>query len=278
MRGYRLKRREKPGAGLRRVVVEGIAEVRRELKGVSADPHGVVHRARRRLKRLRTAARLMRAGADGPAREAGARFAEAAQVLSETRDDDVAAATAAALARSTKSPAAKRAFARAERALRQRLASSKERFGDIATALAALEEAERTIQAMDLHKLNRRALKEALLRIDRRAAAAWARTKKPNAPETSRHEWRKRVKDRWHVTDLLKNVWPKRLRRRAKTADLLGETLGDERDLALLHHRLNEDPSLCGGPAALRSARAAIGARKAELRRRAEKLGRRLHG
>jgi hypothetical protein len=90
-----------------------------------------------------------------------------------------------------------------------------------------------------------------------------------------RHEWRKREKDRLYAASLLDGAWPGP--RRRKKSDSLGRLLGMERDILLLMERLEAEPSLAGGPEAAGRARRALRKHGARLRKRADKLGDRLH-
>jgi hypothetical protein len=56
------------------------------------------------------------------------------------------------------------------------------------------------------------------------------------------HQWRKRLKDHWYHARLMAPVWPEMMQHHVALADLLGEMLGDARDLANLSDALVNVP------------------------------------
>src|SRR6185436_16307976 len=48
------------------------------------------------------------------------------------------------------------------------------------------------------------------------------------------HEWRKRVKDLWYHTHLLRPIWPEQMCAVADELEALSEQLGDDHDLVML--------------------------------------------
>jgi CHAD domain-containing protein len=86
------------------------------------------------------------------------------------------------------------------------------------------------------------------------------------------HAWRKRVKDLRYAAEALE------LRKVAKRADRLGETIGEEHDLWLLSQRLRRHRKCFKGDrAARKQLRKLIAQRRQRLRKRAFKLGRELY-
>lgn len=73
--GYKVKKNESVGAGIRRVAREEIEEALDRLDAGKADPEKTVHELRKHFKRLRAVARLVRAdlGAPRSDRSAGRR-------------------------------------------------------------------------------------------------------------------------------------------------------------------------------------------------------------
>ncbi|MCA1805567.1 MAG: CHAD domain-containing protein [Xanthomonadaceae bacterium] len=55
-------------------------------------------------------------------------------------------------------------------------------------------------------------------------------------------EWRKPVKDHWHHSRLLMDVWPSLMKPYAKEMKRLSNLLGDDHGLALFRERLGELP------------------------------------
>ncbi len=95
------------------------------------------------------------------------------------------------------------------------------------------------------------------------------------------HEWRKRVKDLRYAAEMLDRQDSRRdrtIRRVARRADRLGELLGEEHDLAVLAERVSAaDSAFRGEKRDRRMLLKAIARRRAKLRNRALRDGRRLY-
>jgi CHAD domain-containing protein len=95
------------------------------------------------------------------------------------------------------------------------------------------------------------------------------------------HEWRKRVKDLRYAAEMLDRQGSGRdraIRRLARRADRLGETLGEEHDLAVLAELVNAaDAAFQGRKGDRRALLKEIARRRAKLRKRALRDGRRLY-
>jgi len=92
---------------------------------------------------------------------------------------------------------------------------------------------------------------------------------------TLRHNWRKREKDRLYAASLLDEAWPGP--RRKKTSATLSHLLGMERDVLLLSQRLADEPALAGDEETAARVQRALRKYSRRLRKRADKLGDRLH-
>lgn len=114
-------------------------------------------------------------------------------------------------------------------------------------------------------------------RVHKRARKGYERAHGSAEPDV-RHAWRKRAKERLYAIQMLDHHWPQRLPRRNKVTQKLGETLGLERDLTLLLQHLRTDPGLAGSPDQSDRAHAALSAHRDALRKRADKLGKKLFG
>jgi hypothetical protein len=118
-----------------------------------------------------------------------------------------------------------------------------------------------------------RQIRKGARRVARRARAAFDDGRRETAG--SRHEWRKREKDRFFAATLLDDAWPVKSRRRC--GEQLGDVLGMERDAALLSKRIDAAPALAGNPKAAKRAQRVLKRRMARLGKRADGLGRKLH-
>jgi hypothetical protein len=117
-----------------------------------------------------------------------------------------------------------------------------------------------------------RQIRSGARRITKRAQRA-RRRGFATADETPRHRWRKREQDRLYAAKLLGKSWG--APRRRKEAAALTYLLGTERDVLLLMQRLEANPSLAGGEAAIAQVRRVVRKHVKRLRKRADKLGER---
>ncbi|MGE0828798.1 MAG: CHAD domain-containing protein [Hyphomonadaceae bacterium] len=120
------------------------------------------------------------------------------------------------------------------------------------------------------------ALEAGAARLARRAKRAYAKVCKSKS-EDDRHEWRQREKERLYAVLLLGPHWPASLPRRRRSAQRLGEALGRERDLSLLMDLFRQDPSLSDSPDEADRVLAALAKLHDKARKRADKLGKRVH-
>ena len=278
---YRLRDEDAPSAGLRRSAQEELDDAMRHLtEGLDADPVVAVHEARKSVKKLRALLRLARRelGEETYARE-NAALRDAGRRLSETRDADVLLQTFDGLADRAVGHLPQTALTRIRGALRGRRrraspATLRRLAGAVAGELAVIRD--RSAE-WHLERDDWRLVARGLGRAYARGAAALPRT--GSAPTVEElHDWRKRVKDLWYHTRLLKPIWPGVLEATAEEAHQLSELLGDDHDLAMLRERLTTDPAFTEAlPADLEPLIELIDARRAELLEQARLLGRRLY-
>ena len=87
------------------------------------------------------------------------------------------------------------------------------------------------------------------------------------------HEWRKRAKYLRHHMEALHLVWPEVIGGVAEALDTLGETLGDEHDLAELGHMIMAQPSLVPDDRGRRMLLVEIARRRLNLQSLALRIG-----
>ena len=90
------------------------------------------------------------------------------------------------------------------------------------------------------------------------------------------HEWRKDVKYFWYQLELLRELWPKELKRFARQVERLVDYLSDDHDLAMLRKRVL-DESNQSTKHADEALLALIDKRRAELETEARFLGERIY-
>jgi CHAD domain-containing protein len=95
--------------------------------------------------------------------------------------------------------------------------------------------------------------------------------------EETFHEWRKQAKYLWYHAQLLHEVWPPLMEAWADQLDLLGETLGQEHDLAVLRGRVLAEFPRAGVTATIRALEARVTEQRAGLQAVARWLGQRVY-
>jgi CHAD domain-containing protein len=275
---YRLKQDEGMATGLRRIVREELGKAIAELGGErSEDPDAAVHEARKHLKKARAALRLARfdVGA-GLRREENARLRETQRRLGGARDAQVLLETLAGLRGPAGRPLPERTTRKLRVALTERRARARAGADEQRTAaIAELGAARDRVDGWPLRDEGFGATAAGLRRIQRDGRRARRAAAATTAAEEW-HEWRKRVKDLWYATRILRPFAALELGALVEEADGLGELLGDLHDLAVLRAAVAEHGSdLTERQAA--QIRAAIDSASAELRERAVAPGKRLH-
>src|ERR1043166_414 len=91
------------------------------------------------------------------------------------------------------------------------------------------------------------------------------------------HEWRKDVKYFWYQLELLRELWPKELKRFAKQVEKLVDYLSDDHDLAMLRERVLATSKQSKGQHTDEALLALIDKRRAELETEARFLGERIY-
>jgi len=264
---FAFEQAEPVGDAVRRIVGEQVEGALAELR---APPEGLdqaVHSARKGFKRIRAVLRLVRGelGEDLYQRENVA-YRDAGRRLAAVRDARVLLDTLDQLSDGV--PVTRGALAARDEQLRRGAPEAAEQ------ACAELVAARARIAEWPLRHDGFDALQPGIDRIygqgRRRRDRAYAR-----GEEVAFHEWRKRVKDLWHVLQLLEPSWPPVLGALVEQTHDLSDLLGDEHDLSVLAETVSGEDL---GTAPERAAIAAFAdGRRAELRGNARLLGARLY-
>lgn len=266
--------------GIRRIARAQLELARDDL--ASAPPRKeaeAVHATRKRLKRLRACVRLARdaVGEETYERENDA-FRAAAHELSAGRDAHVLLATLEEL----RERFGEELPGRATGPLRERLEAERDAAVPsrdderVDAVLTALREAHERTPAWTFDGAGFDALSAGLRRIYRRGRKRMRAARKDPSAENL-HEWRKRVKDLWHATQVLHAARPKRMQRLAKRAHKLADLLGDGHDLQMLRDYVTARPELFEHADHAQALLAVIDRRSDALRDKALKRGRKLY-
>ncbi len=270
----RLRAAEGPAPALRRMVRESLGEIQDWLQpdegGIAADR---LRDARRRLKRVRAAARLLRLLDPKNARALNAACRDAGRALSEARDADAVQAMASALCEDEPNPLARQAFHQLSGTHGEGAARPAPSYK---TARKALRLAEKAAKRLPKKQKAADAVNRSLARIDARERAAFAAAQVAGEDEEPRHEWRKRLKDRLFAVRMLRDAAVLDRADERRRAKALGALLGADRDLLLVAERLQAG-AVCDQRAAS-AALASIARRRGAVQRQAARLGRQIEG
>lgn len=278
---YRLEADEKPAAGMRRIALERAeraAERLREAERVE-DPSECIHAARKDLKKLRAAVRLLRRELGGDLyRAENERYREAGRLLSASRDAEAKLEALEGLRERFSGRLAPADASDWLDELRQErdLAVAAARDGDADSIEAALEAVEgwrARIEAWPLETDSWELVGPGIGRAYRRGRREMSRAAK-DPSGANMHQWRKRAKDLWYHLRILRDARPKAFRDSLEQADELADALGDHHDLTVLRDDLlGRELPLADRPALI----AAIAERQEELAGTAFELGERLY-
>ncbi|KKB12051.1 hypothetical protein VE25_09760 [Devosia geojensis] len=221
-------------AAVRRIARQEIAAALAETADERQSFDTRVHGARRRCKRLRGLARLVRPQFGGYARVNTA-VREAMAGLAHTRDAAVIVETLDGLTAHGADGVAEDTFVRVRQALSARVeqvgGNEQQRLiADLSGHLRALAD---EVESWRLDRKGFAALEGGLTRIY--AGMGKAMRAALAAPDDEAlHEWRKLVKYHWHHITLMRETAPDVLGPQRALADELGEALGDHHNLSVL--------------------------------------------
>lgn len=270
---FHFKPDESLSNGVQRIVSRQIEKALDELAGrTKSTQDEAVHEARKCIKKIRAVARLVRKdlGSRTFAR-ANVRLRDAARPLSEVRDAQILVEAVGRLAKHFSGEVAAADLAAVEQALtdRRRLICIRtfEHEDALTKASATLEEIGSQVRAWNVDG-NWSSLQHGLKRIYRDGRKALDRAVDSPAMETL-HELRKRVKDLTYQLELLKPMRSRSIKRPLRQTETLGDLLGDDHDLAVLHQVVLDEASIDVEPVTLGLLLTLIERRRSELQEQA---------
>jgi CHAD domain-containing protein len=278
IREYGLHAGEFVPDGIRRIARGQLDSAVEELEGASDRKLGeAVHETRKRLKRLRTCLRVIRPvlGEDVYEHE-NAAFREAGRRLAAARDARVLAETLDKLGdrfRDELQPVATGDLrARVEDEHETAIGSLRGDGQTIGAVLAELRSARQRTAGWTLVAHDVDALAPGLRRVYARGRRRM-RTAAAEPSTENLHEWRKRVKDLWYASQIVRPAGPKRMKRLARRAHHLSDLLGDDHDLAVLRAYVEGHPECFEDEASRGAVVAVIDRRREALQHEALELG-----
>jgi CHAD domain-containing protein len=277
-RAYRLKSKERPKRGIRRIA-RGRADNALEELGAAGEQ--AVHEARKDLKKLRSVLRLVRDEIGDPVyRRENRRFRDAGRALSAARDATVKLQTLSSLRErfpeQLDGDATKGFQAVLEEEHTATAKAVDSEAGPVSDAAAAIEKGRTRIADWPLGTQEWELVGPGLVRNYRRGRKAFSRTLADPSAENV-HEWRKRSKDLWYHLRILRDAWPQVVGTTTDQAHELGDLLGDHHDLVVLADDARERPHLFADRDDERALAELAARRQEELLTRAIDLGSRLY-
>ena len=240
-----------------------------------------IHEARKATKRLRALVRLVRRdlGDEMYALENQC-YRDAGQRLSGLRDATVLVETLDRLVESLGKNVPQSRFARVRTWLvecRDR-AYSQADSSDLAVqeVIAELAQARERLEHWHLQYRGWGGIRVGVQRIYARGRRDFAAAYALPSDEAF-HDWRKQVKYLWYHTQILENIWPPVMQALAEELDQLGELLGLDHDLAVLHTTIRTEFPRAGATATLRALERRIDEVRSRMQARARLLAERIY-
>jgi CHAD domain-containing protein len=277
---YRLLEGEPVGPGIRRVleaqVVDAIAQLRGE---AGTEPAEAIHEARKDMKKVRSALRLVRdAIGDDAWRRENDHYRDVARKLSAHRDAEILVESLDGL-RERFGPAVRE---RSETLREQLDAENRDAHEDgtiertMTSAAAELVACRSSLGELSLDGDGWGLIAPGLHRTYRRGRKR-LRSVEEEASVANLHELRKRVKDLTYQLRLIRDADRPRIGALSDHAHDLSDHLGDDHDLALLHEEAQRRRDAFASPADQRHLLQEIDQRRGELQFAAISLGERIY-
>jgi CHAD domain-containing protein len=238
---YAFKRKEPVSKAVQRI---GCERIEHALECLEDSERGeAIHCARKDIKKVRAVLRLVRGRiAKKKFRRLTRLLREAAAQLSAPRDAEAKTQAVRKLASHFKGQLAPGALRKVREELRKAADDAMKRFAQEKTSNNVGTALRRELKGFGELKVKGRGWNSigpgvrAAYRAGRRAFRV---ARNDPSPENL-HEWRKRAKDLWYHARLLEPVWPEQIGAMAGELETLGELLGDDHDLAVLHKEIED--------------------------------------
>lgn len=276
---YRLTSRESVRHGIRRVSISEIDSAITELtQGTDRDE--AIHDARKSVKKVRGALRLVIFDLGKRFKEENVAFGEIGRKLSELRDAAAMLEIFDGLSEHYKDQLGENKLASIRRGLESRkkkFEAARDRDAVVNAVVVDLRAARLRVDSWPLHSNGFAAIAPGLTTTFKAGRKAFAAAYDKAAPEDF-HEWRKRAKDHWYHIRLLENLWTPVMEAYETELKDLEQKLGDDHNLTVLRQTILEDPSHFTNKQELQSLSHLVDAYQGELRLAARNVGERVYG
>ncbi|WP_455380724.1 CHAD domain-containing protein [Acidihalobacter prosperus] len=277
---YRFRRQESVADGVRRIVRERLDKVTGHLSPAEDPAQSGIHEARKRFKEIRAVLRLVQGDLGDRYLIENHWYRDAGRALAGIRELQAAIETWHKLRSHFVELHEPQTSDAIETWLQMRLERQTGEASDMvesqATVLESLSDAYERINHWPVKATGFTGIKLGARSVYRRGRQTMQAAYAHEQP-LEFHAWRKRVKDLWYHTRLLKPVWGKEMSLREAMLKTLSDTLGDDHDLVVFTQLLKQHPELCGSRDCYKEIRGCISLRQQVLRRRAYGLGCRVY-
>jgi CHAD domain-containing protein len=277
---YRLLAREPVAAGIKRVLAAQVDDAIAQLRGeTESDPAEGIHEARKDVKKIRSALRLVRdAIGDDVWRRENDHYRDVGRTLSSFRDAEILVEALDGLAERFGPTGSERIEGvRAQLEQENRAAHDDGSVSRaMASAAAGLAAGRSRIETLPLDGDGFELLAPGVHRSYRRGRKRLIAVEE-QASVTNLHELRKRVKDLWYQVRLIRDADSAMLGALADHAHDLSDHLGDDHDLALLRDEVQRRAAAFSDPEDQRHLLEQIDQRRGELQFAAISLGERIY-
>ena len=275
---YRFAFGEPVAEGARRICNEQIDRALDEIDDDERSLHDRVHQVRKRCKKIRGLARLVRPALGSDYSAINAYFRDTARPLSALRDahamvemlDDLQLVDTED-AREADRTAVREALVRR----RDALCGEVDVLSLLRTVRMRLEEGRATPRTWPLDREGFDAVEKGLRRTAKRARKAMRNATDEGTP-AAHHEWRKRVKYLWYHLRLLRRIWTAPMEGLEDEAHRCASLLGDDHDVAVFRSIADHEEDLAAAPG-LQRIQQALARRSTLWRQDALDIGLRLH-
>ncbi len=240
---YRLKPHDRIDQEMKRVLrEEAEAAAEQLLMAGKGNGEEAVHEARKSVKKIRAALRLVRGEIGGVYRQESARFREIGQKLSELRDAGAMVETFDGLRKGYEDEVDGRVWNALHKTLLKRKSETEQAvdarqlFETYPQDMVAMA---KEVEGWPLHGKGFVMIAPGLEEAFRRGRKAMRTAQRRPTPENF-HEWRKRVKDHWYHVRLFREIWGGMMEAYGDVLKDMQTWLGDDHNLAVLRGVIEE--------------------------------------
>jgi CHAD domain-containing protein len=277
---YRLKRGESVPNGIRRIVTAEIDSAAERLQRCAEqDRDDAIHEARKGLKKIRGALRIVQPEMGAAFREENERFRDLGRHLAEIRDAQAIGEVFETIVRRFARNGRKSDFDTIRHGIQSAKREKEQSINVdrlILSTLDFLQSARERVAGWPLYKDGFQALATGMKLTYRRGRRALTEARR-NPNSLTYHALRKRVKDHWYHIRLLESLWTEAQQARESSLHDLETWLGDDHNLVLLCEQMQKDPDRYGGSLNLPWFLSLATRHQQELRSNSLALGQRLY-